>query len=146
MLSDKILMEAAKKASYSSTCKKRQIGCLLICKKGYMSGTNGAPKPLDPCEICPRINAFSGKHLERCYALHAEAQALALCARTRLSTQDSILYLYNAMPCKTCLLSLIEAGVKEIICSDRVYYDPLSREIFESWQKTGGILRFMEID
>lgn len=143
-LIDEYFMAKAEAASLKSTCKKRQIGCVLVTKKGVILGANGAPEKIGACKVCSRMDAPSGTQLEHCYALHAEVKVLASCAKRGLSTRGGVMYLWDAMPCKDCLLALIEASVKEIVCSRRVYYDPLSKEIFDRWIKAGGILRWLE--
>lgn len=141
---DTFFMARAKDASFDATCKKRRIGCLLVTEEITVSGANGTPEGIDECKICPRVNAPSGTQLERCKALHAEVKVLAMCARKGLSTKGGVVYLYGAMPCKNCLLALIEAQVKKIVCNSNTYYDSLSKEIFEKWKKTGGELIWME--
>ena len=145
-LIDEYFMAKAEKVSLKATCKKRQIGCVLVSKKRVVSGANGAPEKIGTCKTCYRIDAKSGTKLEHCYALHSEVKVLAECAKRGLSTRGGVIYLWGAMPCKNCLLALIEAGVKEFVCSSDTYYDSLSKEIFKVWISTGGILRFMKKD
>jgi deoxycytidylate deaminase len=45
------------------------------------------------------------------------------------------------VPCKDCLLELIEAGISEIVCIQETYYDELSKDILKEWIDTGGKFR-----
>ena len=147
MLPDKKYMEFAKLASWDSRCVKRQLGCVLVFTDGsYVGGTNGAPRPLDACNPCPRMvkGSHSGQDLDLCMAVHAERQALLKAAKYGHTTEGSILYSYMGAPCKDCAIELIEAGVSEIICSQHSYYDELSKKIIAEWVSKGGKFRFLE--
>ena len=141
---DEFFMAKAKEISLGSTCKKRQIGCVMVSPNGIVSGANGAPEKIGTCKVCSRIDAASGTQLKKCYAVHAEVRMLVRCARKGLSAKGGFIYLYGSMPCKDCLLALIEAGIQEIVCEVGTYYDPLSKEIFNRWIAAGGKLTFME--
>ncbi len=149
ILLDKQYMEIAKGVSWKSRCKKRQLGCILVFTDGsYVEGTNGAPHPLKICDPCPRMakNSHSGQDLDLCRAVHAERQALLIAAKYGHATEDARLFSYMGVPCKDCMLELLEADVSEIICAKETYYDELSKSIVKEWQTCGGILRFLKID
>ena len=146
-LSDEQYMKFAKEASLDSRCAKRQLGCILVFTDGsYVEGTNGAPKPLEACNPCPRMikGSHSGQDLDLCKAVHAERQAILVAAKYGYATEGSRLFSYMGAPCKDCMVELIEAGVAEIICAKHSYYDELSKEIIEEWISEGGIFRFLE--
>lgn len=139
-------MMEAKKAAIDSTCRKKQLGCVLKFTDGsYIQGTNGAPKPLSPCTQCPRLNCHSGTHQEMCRAVHAERQVLLKAANRGFSTDGAVLYSYMGVPCKDCLLELIEAGISEIVCTKETYYDSLSEFILQEWVEAGGKFRVIHI-
>lgn len=135
-------MEHAKDAARYSTCQKKHLGCVLVLKSGKrIVGWNGPPPQLSICDPCPRLESRSGSDLDMCSAVHAERMTLLVCAKYGYSTNESILYSYMGVPCKDCLLELILAGVKEIVCISDVYYDELSKEILAEWIETGGKFR-----
>lgn len=145
---DKEYMEFAKEAAEESRCVKRQLGCVLVLTDGsYIVGTNGAPKPLKACNPCPRIgkNSISGQGKDLCRAVHAERQTLLKAAKYGYATDGAKLYSYMGIPCKDCMIELIEAGISEIICAKDSYYDELSKDIVKEWRVNGGILRFLNI-
>ncbi len=137
-------MKEAKKSSLESTCKKKHLGCVLKLIDGsFIRGTNGAPKKLTPCDPCPRNYSISGTNLELCKAVHAERQTLLIAARNGYKTDGAVLYSYMGVPCKDCLLELIEAGISEIVCMKEEYYDSFSRTILKEWIDTGGKFRLI---
>lgn len=144
-MNDYEYMIEAKKAALESTCKKKNLGCILKFTDGsYVQGTNGAPKRLQPCNPCPRIDNHSATNLQSCRAVHAERQVLLKAARNGYQTDDAILYSYMGVPCKDCLLELIEAGISEIVCIRETYYDTLSRTILKEWIAVGGKFRLID--
>jgi len=140
-------MREAKTAIRDSTCRKKQLGCVLRFTDGsYVSGTNGAPKPLQPCTPCPRLYYYGGTHLEMCRAVHAERQVLLKAAKNGFATEGAILYSYMGVPCKDCLLELIEAGISEIVCIRETYYDSMSEFILQEWIEVGGKFRILRLE
>ena len=145
--SDKKYMAIAKRNALYSNCKKKHLGCLLLLSDGkYIYGWNGPPVKINPCIECPRLNFPKATNLEICRAVHAERRCLLKAAKMGYSTMDSILYSYMGVPCKDCMLELIEAGVKEIICIQKTYYDNLSKDILREWIKNGGKFRIVDDD
>jgi len=89
-------------------------------------------KGIDPdkCDtnICPRyaLGYKSGEGLVICCASHSERNCILNAARHGICTNESSLYLNTNIPCKDCLLELINAGIKEIVCTDNSFYDNMS--------------------
>ena len=90
-------------------------------------------KRIDPdkCDsnICPRytLGYKSGEGLNWCLAAHSERNCILNAARQGICTKDSIIYMSCNVPCKDCLTELINAGVKEIVCTDISFYDEMSK-------------------
>lgn len=86
---------------------------------------------------CPRraLGYKSGEGLEWCVAGHAERNALINAARHGVAIKDSILYMNWGVPCKDCLIELINAGISEIVCKEDTYYDKVSEYLV----RTSGI-------
>jgi len=72
---------------------------------------------LSRLDVCPRrlMGYKSGLGLEWCMAAHAEKNCLINAARLGVRVQPSILYLSGPMPCKDCMIALINAGVTEVV-------------------------------
>ena len=74
---------------------------------------------------CPRraLGYSSGEGLEYCVAAHAEVNCIANAAMLGHETKDTIMYLTWRVPCKDCLVVLINAGVTGCVCTSLEHYD-----------------------
>lgn len=146
---DRYFLAIAEQVSKNTKCFSRQIGAVLVKDKAIIStGYNGPPRGIPPCShrvvyktkdndfipisqtenLCPRkhLGAKSGERLDICIAAHGEANAIVQAAMTGVSTKDSILYCNCGVPCKDCLVLIINAGVKSVVCYEGDYYDKMS--------------------
>ena len=132
---DKYFLQIAMMVGKQSKCFSRQIGVVLVRDRSIITtGFNGPPRGIPHCEerskreVCPRrLKGYvSGKGLHLCTAAHAELNALLNAARMGACTKDTTLYCNCCVPCKNCLIALINAGIKEIVCTNGEYYDDLS--------------------
>ena len=131
---DEYFMEIAHLVAKRSTCRRRQVGAVLVRNKRILAtGYNGAPSGLPHClEIgCLReqLGIPSGQHLEICRGIHAEQNAIIQAALHGVSTEDSTLYCTD-QPCSQCTKMLINAGVKEIIYEND-YPDELALQLIK---------------
>ncbi len=80
---------------------------------------------------CPRqlIGAKSGERLDLCIAGHSERNALIQAGREGISTKGSNLYCYCNIPCKDCMIEIVNFGVDTVVCLDGPPYDILSEYI-----------------
>lgn len=100
----------------NSRCLRRKVGAILMKDEATISvGFNRVPYGQTDCQTCARENFNSGERLDLCRAIHAEEDAIMMCVRSGISTQDSALYVTN-MPCNHCAKLIVEAGI------DTVYY------------------------
>ncbi len=134
---DEYFMEMAHVVSKRSTCLRRKVGAILVKDKHILStGYNGAPKGLKHCSevgcLRDELGVPSGERHEICRGLHAEQNVIIQSAVFGVSIKDSILYCTNA-PCVVCAKMLVNAGVKEIICSGD-YPDELAKKILDESQ------------
>jgi dCMP deaminase len=85
-------------------------------------------------EVCPRrgknYEADEGLHL--CPSIHAERNAIVQAARLGIKIKGSSLYVNYFTPCKDCLVEIINAGIKEVICEGNKYNDKLSGWLIEN--------------
>jgi dCMP deaminase len=85
-------------------------------------------------EICQRRGRgyTSGQGLHLCPAAHAERNAIDQAARLGIKVAGSIMYMNCPVPCKDCLISIIQAGVVEVVCINTTsYYDLISGRLVE---------------
>jgi len=121
--------------SAKSPCLSRKIGTLLVRDHSIVStGYNGPPRGYPHCgPVCPRHKAGlkSGQGLELCPAVHAEVNAIANAARVGATTIGTTLYMNCCIPCKSCLSTLINAGIVEIVVDEVSPYDELSQKMLK---------------
>ncbi len=138
---DVFTMGAAASNVEMASCLKKKLGCLLVTASGEcIPGYNGPPRPLELCGECRREKPDWDGHA-KCRAVHAERRCLLQAARAGIDTERAVLYSYMGVPCKDCMLELIEAGVAEIVCLRKTFYDELSEEILNEWVEKGGKFR-----
>lgn len=89
-----------------SSCKRLQVGCLLVKDNRIISqGYNGF------LPGCPHISMIRNNHEQA--TVHAEQNALADCAKRGVSCNNSTAYITH-YPCIICMRLLCASGVKEI--------------------------------
>lgn len=127
-------MAIAELASTRSTCVSRRVGCVLVKDDNPISfGYNGPARGMTHCSDIggcvrrQRPDYVSGAYLELCPASHAEQNAIAFAARNGISCNGATAYV-NTFPCKNCMNSLINAGIKKIVYNCE-YNADLSSEI-----------------
>jgi dCMP deaminase len=85
--------------------------------------------------VCPRyIKEFgfkSGEGLEWCVAGHSEENALLNAARLGIATKGCKLYMNCQIPCKNCLIKIINCGIEEIIVTGFDFYDVSSEYLLK---------------
>lgn len=117
---EKYFMDLAIFASYRSSCKKRNVGAILVKDKRIIStGFNGTPVNTLNCIDggCPRCNGDSkiGENLDLCFCLHAEESAII--GQSKELTTNATMYV-TLFPCVLCMKKIIQAGIKEIVYKD----------------------------
>jgi len=127
-------MEIAHLVKKRATCKRRQVGAVLVKDKNILAtGYNGAPSGIEHCldRGCLReqMNIPSGERHEICRGLHAEQNAIIQAAKHGTCIEGAILYCSN-QPCGICAKMIVNAGVKQIVFEDE-YPDPLAEEILK---------------
>jgi len=127
----------------NSKCLSRQIGAILVRDNVVIcTGYNGPPRGYPHCDwvdaetgkkTCPRriLGYKSGEGLHICPAAHAERNAIVQAARLGIPVKGSTLYLNTGVPCKDCLIEIINAGVQEVVCENFAYYDDLSQSLIK---------------
>jgi len=134
MKKDSHYLRSAENISMISPCHSRKYGAVLVSAEGHLI-SRGYNTPLYSemfCFVCcPRKdNGYaSSLGLHMCPALHAEIMCISLAASTGQPTYGGTLYVSDGIPCKDCLMALIQAGVKKIVCKEYVFYDNLSQTI-----------------
>lgn len=124
-------MEMTALVATRATCKRRQVGCVLINQQGHVlaTGYNGVHSGAVHCTDvpCPGANQPSGQGLHLCQAIHAEQNALIQC---RNINEIHTAYV-STSPCVACVRLLANTGVRRIVFAE-VYPHVESERIAES--------------
>ena len=158
---DLYFLDIAKEVSKNSKCLSRKIGAILVKEKAIIStGYNGPARGMKHCnerpvqfyqkldnkkeinysldhlahiKICPRkfLDYESGEGLHLCQAGHAERNALIQAARNGISTLGTTLYCACPIPCKDCMIEIINAGVSRLVYLKGKNYDDYSKILLE---------------
>ena len=145
-----------KQIARNSKCLSRKIGAILVKDKLIVAtGYNGPPKGIPRCDErwsidkrfteqydclaekenkCPRyvLGFKSGQGLDICVAAHAEENTILMCARKGIEAEGSTMYMTCGIPCKNCLIKIIQAGVKELVVTKLTTYDDTSMYLLEN--------------
>jgi dCMP deaminase len=119
---DKRFMAVAEVVGGWSSCfqDNRHVGCVIVKNKRIIAtGYNGAPSRVENCVergYCMRQEEKipSGTQAEKCYATHAEQNALVQAARMGISVEGATLYCTH-QPCAICSKLIINAGITRIV-------------------------------
>jgi len=151
---DRRFLGVCDQISMWSSCLSRQIGAILVRDRTIIAtGYNSPPRGIPHCgkerskkdntlfnelrqntklfgdhTMCPRqrLGYDSGEGLHLCPAAHAEENCIINAARIGVMVKDSIMYMNCPIPCKECLKKIINAGIREVVCTDLKTYDNLS--------------------
>jgi dCMP deaminase len=131
---DSYFMEIARIVSKRSTCRRRNVGALIVKDKRILAtGYNGAPMGLAHCTdgVCLRdsLNIASGERHELCRGLHAEQNAIIQAAYHGVSINDAHLYSTH-LPCSICIKMVMNAGIRKVFFLEG-YPDDLARDLMK---------------
>jgi dCMP deaminase len=122
---DVYFMLQAEIAKLRSNCLTRHVGCVIVKENRQIAtGYNGTPSGVKNCfeggclRCMQRVKGDieSGKDLERCLCMHAEANAILQCAifGNTGSTRGSTLYSTYA-PCLECSKMAVSIGIAKVV-------------------------------
>jgi dCMP deaminase len=112
---DDYFMNLAFHVATRGSCARRKVGCILVDEHRHIlaTGYNGRPSGFQECldHPCEGADAPSGTMLNKCQAIHAEANALLQC-----SDVQKIAYAYvTASPCNECVKLLLNTSCGVIV-------------------------------
>lgn len=126
----KIAFEVAKR----STCRRRNIGAILVKNKHILStGFNGACSGLKDCLelgcLKDELKIPSGQGQEVCRAVHAEQNAVIQAALNGVCIDGATMYCTHS-PCGWCAKTIVNSGIKKCVCSI-IYSEEIFKNLFE---------------
>jgi dCMP deaminase len=112
---DEYFMGVARVVALRSTCSRRRVGCIMVNGHNHIiaTGHNGVPRNMPHCidRPCGGILHGTGTGLDKCMAVHAEANALMQC-----SDIMRIVRVYcTAMPCVHCMKMIMNTSAEQVI-------------------------------
>jgi len=116
---DEVFMRQAFEWSLRSTCLRRHVGAVIAEGNVLLSqGYNGPARGIKHCGerggcLRQKLKIPSGQQLEKCYAKHAEINAILNAGRTERSVVGATLFCTN-YPCSSCAGDIIQAGIVEV--------------------------------
>ena len=126
---DHYFLQMAELVAQRSTCRRRQVGCVLVNSDNHVvaTGYNGVPTHFTHCldVPCEGATAPSGESLEKCLAVHAEQNALL-----QLRSDDLLTAYLTVTPCITCAKMLANSRVTRIVANCE-YVQSLAVEILQ---------------
>ena len=109
-------MQVAKIYAKLSTCKKRQVGCIIIKNDNIIAiGYNGTPAGEDNC--CEDDNGITLPNV-----IHAEDNALRKLTCSHESARGAILFVTTA-PCIRCAERIAAAKISKVFYVDKYLND-----------------------
>lgn len=115
---DENMLDISRLVALRSTCRRRQVGCILTDRHNHIiaTGYNGVAKGQVHCidQACPGSEARSGEDLDKCLAIHAEANALLQCR----FTQEIVTCYTTTFPCIHCAKLLMNTSCRRIVYID----------------------------
>lgn len=134
---DKRFMDMCEFVSTWSSCARsgRSVGAIITKNKRILTtGYNGAPSGIFNCRdkgVCMRdeLGIPSGTQHEKCYAVHAEQNAIIQAAKLGVSVDGATLYCTH-QPCTICTKLIINSGISRIVYK-YPYPDKFAQELLE---------------
>jgi dCMP deaminase len=129
---DDYFMAMAELAASRSTCRRRQVGAVLIAGDHVIAtGYNGAPTGIPHCTdvgcLREKLGVPPGERHELCVGVHAEQNAIIQAALHGRSTRGTTLY-STCQPCVLCAKMAINAQIRRIVFQG-TYPDRLAVEL-----------------
>jgi dCMP deaminase len=127
-----------------SKCVSRQVACLIvrdgrIISTGY-NGTLTGAKNCNEIFDCATFERETHHAWSLVNEIHAEQNAIAVAAKHGVELDNCICYC-SLQPCNTCLLLLIQCGIKEIVYLDAYDKCDWSEDLMNNIKRLGIKLR-----
>jgi dCMP deaminase len=137
---DEYFLDIAELVSTRSKDPSTKVGAILVRDKVIIStGYNGFPRGIND-DISKRYDRPE-KYL---WTIHAEENAIFNAVRVGVKTENSILYVTPMSPCSNCALSIVQAGIKEVVFQKKVdnpRFDESCQKAFEIFEACKVLIR-----
>lgn len=132
---DEYFMKIVEIVGSRGTCDRGRAGCVITKDKRIIAtGYVGSPIGISHCDEVGHemhtVTHADGKQTRHCIrTTHAEQNAICSAARFGVSLEGSTLYC-KMTPCYTCAKSIINSGIKRVVCAQDYHASARSKEIF----------------
>jgi dCMP deaminase len=132
-----LYMGAAQLFSHRSTCRRGQVGAVIVVEgrivsSGYNGAPPGMPHCLDVgCDTPPSLIPGKSAEVGCQRAIHAEANAIAWAARYGVRTEHGSMFCTHAM-CRACAQLCVAAGIQAV-----TYKEPYRDDGLEFLEEAG---------
>lgn len=133
---DEYFLQIVELVGSRGTCDRGRSGCVITKEKRILStGYVGSPVGIAHCdEIGHEMHTVThtdGHETRHCIRTsHAEENAIANAARFGVALEGATLYCHMT-PCYTCAKTIINAGIKRVVCNMDYHAGGRSKEIFK---------------
>lgn len=143
---NKRFMKLAEHISTWSKDKSRKVGSVIVDedRRVISVGFNGQAIGCDDNDESRYV-----KPKKLLYFVHAEVNAICACAKSGISTKNTILYC-TLHPCSGCCKAIIQSGIKKVVCPKPDFENDSWSEEFKAAQEmfteSGIIIEYYEKD
>lgn len=111
----------ARTVAYRGNCVGRVVGAIAVLEDRIVAtGYNGVAQGLKNCldggctRCSDRANYASGVGYDLCICVHAEANTIAMAARSGIALRGATLYTTD-QPCFGCAKELLQTGISQVV-------------------------------
>ncbi|MDR1026293.1 MAG: cytidine/deoxycytidylate deaminase family protein [Lactobacillus sp.] len=132
---DEYFIEVMEAVAKRATCDRGRSGCVIarnnmILVTGYVGSPIGLPHCDDVGHLMKKTTHEDGHVSEHCTrTVHAEMNAICQAARNGIALDGATLYC-RMTPCRTCCMSIINAGIKRVVVQKHYHAGEESVEMF----------------
>lgn len=133
---DEYFLDVMKSVSSRATCDRGKSGSVIVKDKriiatGYVGAPAGLPHCDDVGHLLKKVTHEDGRESVHCLrTIHAEMNAITQAAKFGASVEGSTLYC-KMEPCSACAMSIINAGIKRVVCELQYHAAQDTREMFK---------------
>ena len=133
---DEYFLEMVDFVGRRGTCDRGQAGAIIVKDKRILAtGYVGSPVGLPHCdEVGHEMHTVvqeDGSQSRHCIrTAHAELNAIANAARFGVAIDGAVLYC-KMFPCYVCAKTIINSGIKRVVCIKDYHTSRRSKEIFK---------------
>ncbi|KAI9019675.1 hypothetical protein DFJ74DRAFT_673999 [Hyaloraphidium curvatum] len=98
------------------------MGAIVVRPPAETSPGHAPPDILVMANNVPVYPPANNKKGQSAVEIHAEANAVALCAQRGIGTQGAWIYI-SFPPCKDCFMSVLYAGIKRVVFRNRMMHE-----------------------